>query len=181
MIHEKQKISEANRANICYVYARWNEVESHLKEKANRGGVFAADLKIYLEGNQKKNWTRRCNKQVTHIHLAGYLLHLRNHKVEIALEQLTKLTKLFKRYTTNHEAALTQFLDFWKQRGHSGPNRTAWDYLDNPRLFWSIQETSCPELSSFAGILLTTVANSVPSERAFSVMNYIHSKMRKGL
>jgi len=43
-------MSEANRANICYVYAQWNEVELHLKEKANKSSVFAADLKIYLEG-----------------------------------------------------------------------------------------------------------------------------------
>jgi hypothetical protein len=55
LIHKKQKMSEANKANICYVYARWNEVESHLKDKANSGGVFAADLKTYLEGTQKKN------------------------------------------------------------------------------------------------------------------------------
>jgi hypothetical protein len=181
LIHKKQKMSEANSANICYVYARWNEVESHLKEKANMGGVFAADLKTYLEGTQKKNWTRRRNKQVTDIHLAGHLLYPRNHNVEITPEQLTKLTKLFKRYTTNHEAALKQFLNFRKQKSHFGPNGIAWDYLDNPRLFWSIQETSCPELSSFAGILLTSIANSVPSERAFSTMNYIHSKMRNRL
>ena len=50
LIYKKQKMSEANRANICYVYAQWNEVELHLKEKANKSSVFAADLKIYLEG-----------------------------------------------------------------------------------------------------------------------------------
>jgi hypothetical protein len=48
-------MSKADRANICYVYTRWNEVESHLKNKAYSGGVFAANLKIYLEGTQKKN------------------------------------------------------------------------------------------------------------------------------
>jgi hypothetical protein len=44
-----------------------------------------------------------------------------------------------------------------------------------------LRETSCPELSSFAGLLITSVANSVPSERAFSTMNYIHSKLRNRL
>jgi hypothetical protein len=33
----------------------------------------------------------------------------------------------------------------------------------------------------FAKRLLTTIGNSVPSERAFSTMNYIHSKIRNRL
>jgi hypothetical protein len=128
-------MSEANRANISYVYKRWDEVEAHLKGKANGTSPFAKDLKTYIEGPQKKNWTRRRNKQVTFLHLAGHLLHPRNYEVEITPEQLTKLTKLFKRYTTDHEAALEQFLNFRKRRGHFGPDGTAWDYPDNPRLF----------------------------------------------
>jgi hypothetical protein len=48
-------MSKANRANIYYVYAQWNEVELHLKKRANRGSVFAVDLKIYFKGTQKKN------------------------------------------------------------------------------------------------------------------------------
>jgi hypothetical protein len=43
------------------------------------------------------------------------------------------------------------------------------------------QETSCSELSSFVGILLTSIANSALSEQAFSSMNYIYSKMRNRL
>jgi hypothetical protein len=39
----------------------------------------------------------------------------------------------------------------------------------------------CSEISSFADKLINTCANSVPSERAWSSMNYIHSKTRNSL
>ena len=40
---------------------------------------------------------------------------------------------------------------------------------------------SSQALASYARRLLTTIGNSVPSERAFSTMNYIHSKIRNRL
>jgi len=48
-------------------------------------------------------------------------------------------------------------------------------------MFWNCQEMSSPALASFAKRLLTTIGNSVPSERAFSTMNYVHSKLRNKL
>jgi hypothetical protein len=42
-------------------------------------------------------------------------------------------------------------------------------------------QAMCPELSSFANRLMNTCANSVPSERAWSTINYIHSKTRNQL
>jgi hypothetical protein len=48
-------------------------------------------------------------------------------------------------------------------------------------MFWNCQETSSLALSSFAKRLLTTISNSVPSEQAFSTMNYIHLKTQNRL
>ena len=50
-----------------------------------------------------------------------------------------------------------------------------------PILFWRYLQASAPELSLFARKMLTVIANSVPSERSFSSMNYIHSKTRNRL
>jgi hypothetical protein len=50
-----------------------------------------------------------------------------------------------------------------------------------PGLFWRYQAASSLELSLFARVVLTVIGNSVPSERAFSTMNYIHSKRRNRL
>jgi hAT family C-terminal dimerisation region len=48
-------------------------------------------------------------------------------------------------------------------------------------LFWLYNEADCCDLSTFAVRLLNTIANSVPSERVWSNMNYIHSKARNRL
>jgi hypothetical protein len=40
---------------------------------------------------------------------------------------------------------------------------------------------TCPELAPFAEKLMRTCANSVTSERAWSAMNFIHSKSRNSL
>lgn len=40
---------------------------------------------------------------------------------------------------------------------------------------------TCPQLASFAEKLTNICANSVTSERAWSAMNYIHSKTRNSL
>jgi hypothetical protein len=40
---------------------------------------------------------------------------------------------------------------------------------------------SSPTLASFAKRLLNTISNSVPSEQAFSTINYIHSKTQNRL
>ena len=58
-IHKVQKMSEANRANISYVYPWWMEIELHLQQIANSKNSFAVDVRGYLDGIDKKSWTRR--------------------------------------------------------------------------------------------------------------------------
>ena len=190
-IHRVQTMSEANRANISYVYQRWAEVELHLKKIANSNSLYATDVKVYfntvftnsvkLEGIDKKNWTRRCEKQLLDLHIAAYFLHPDKYKAELTLDQQKRLVKVFKRYTSDHKTTLEQFYDFRSQQGSFGLDGQAWEYIEKPALFWRYMETACPILSTFARRLLTSIANSVPSERAFSNMSYIHSKIRNSL
>jgi Protein of unknown function (DUF 659) len=48
-IHKLQKMSEANKANIGYVYPRWLQIELHLINIANSPNLFAADIREYLD------------------------------------------------------------------------------------------------------------------------------------
>jgi hypothetical protein len=180
-IHRVQKMSEANRANISYVYPRWMEIELHLHQIANSKNAFAADIHGYLNGIDKKSWTRRRNKQLKPIHLAAYFLHPDNYHVPITSEQQLEMRELFKRHTLDYETALDQFFDFRAQSDSFGKAGGSWDHTSKPGLFWRYQAASSPELSAFARIVLTVIGNSVPSERAFSTMNYIHSKRRNCL
>jgi hypothetical protein len=180
-IHKVQKMSEANSANISYVYPRWMEIELHLTQIANSKNVFAADIHEYLNAVDKKSWPRRKNKQLQPIHLAAYFLHPENYHVLIANEQQSQLCELFKRHTLDYETTLEQFFDFRSQLGSFGKTAGPWAHIAKPGLFWRYQTASSLELSTFARKVLTVIGNSVPSERAFSTMNYIYSKRRNRL
>jgi hypothetical protein len=99
----------------------------------------------------------------------------------MSLDQEKKIVELFKHYTSDYKVAYEHFLDFRKQEGSFGSDRHAWDYSDKPALFWRSMELSSLVLALFARRVLTSIANSVPSERAFSNMNYIHNKLRNQL
>jgi len=190
-IHEAQKMSEDNKATISYVYSRWIAIENHLKSFANSSSLFATDVRSYLETTplnksqltsiNKKNWTRRRNKQLHDIHIAAHFLLPLNHNAAITNEDLGRLQKFFQKHVPNSTDALQEFFAFRNQEGAFRINAIAWSYSDIPKLFWNCQETSSPSLSTFARCLLATIGNSVPSERAFSTMNYIHSKIRNRL
>jgi hypothetical protein len=190
-IHELQKMSEDNKANISYVLPRWLQVELHLIDIANSPNIFAKDIREYLDevgtemkGNrkvEKRGWTRRKNRQLRPIHTAAYFLHPDNYHVPITTEQKAQLQKDFKRFTPDYNKALEQFLDFRDRTNSFGEAGGSWELTKNPVLFWRYLQSSAPELSLFARKVLTVIANSVPSERAFSTMNYIHSKTRNRL
>ena len=57
----------------------------------------------------------------------------------------------------------------------------AWNTTDDPVHFWRMVTSVSPHLGRIARRLWSTTANSVPSERAFSTMNYIHSRLRNRL
>ena len=59
--------------------------------------------------------------------------------------------------------------------------RVGWKFADDPKMFWTIFEPLAKHLDKFARHLFSTPANSVPSERAFSIQNIIHTKIRNAL
>lgn len=90
-IHEMQKMLEDNHATIGYVYLRQIRLEAHLKKIANSNSIFAINIKAYLEtvaipsGSkldklEKKNQTRRREKQLLPIHKVAYYLDPKNSK-----------------------------------------------------------------------------------------------------
>jgi hAT family C-terminal dimerisation region len=190
-IHTLQKMSEDNHATISYVYPRWTQLESHLKKIANSNSLFAADVKAYLETKpvdgiklnkiDKRNWTRRRQKQLLPIHRVAYFLDPLNSKAKISEIELAEVEKFIKQRIPDYQCAFEQFFDFRNHEGSFANTAIAWGYSKQPKMFWNCAEPSSPALSSFAKRLLTTIGNSVPSERAFSAMNYIHSKIRNRL
>jgi hypothetical protein len=184
-------ISKKCRKTIRYVYPRWLKVAEHLKRIANSKSLFAADVKSYLTttpihgikltGIDKKNWTCRREKQLFPLYRIAYFLHPLNSKVDLTNSELKEIDTIFKQHIADFPQALSSFFDFRNHEGSFADGAVAWGYKKQPKLFWNCQETSSPTLALFARRLLTTIGNSVPSERAFSTMNYIHSKLRNRL
>jgi hypothetical protein len=75
---------------------------------------------------------RRQNKQLRPIHLAAYFLHPENYYVPIRSKQQLEMRELFKRHTSNYEAALKQFFDFQAQSGSFGKAGGLWDHTSKP-------------------------------------------------
>ena len=67
-------------------------------------------------------------------------------------------------------ASLPFHREFWKE-----------DYVKKPVLFWKVVSGEAPGLSAMAIRVFSTPANSVPSERSFSAMNFLQDEYRSRL
>lgn len=74
-----------------------------------------------------------------------------------------------------------ELFDFRKQEDQMLALNDAWNNTDDPSLFWQKITGVNPQLSKIAWQLWSVAANSVPSERTFSTINYLHSELRNQL
>jgi len=80
-----------------------------------------------------------------------------------------------------YKQAVTDFYCFKDQRGVFHATARCWDHIDEDWTFWFSMKDEAPVLAQLAIRILTTTANSVPSERAFSTMRLQHTKLRNRL
>ena len=86
-------------------------------------------------------------------------------------------------YAPSGHIAVRAQRDFFTYPGRFGPfsaSNASWKF-DDPLTFWYAQQGFTPELANIAIRLFHTLANSVPSERFFSVQNLIYNKFRNRL
>jgi hypothetical protein len=80
-----------------------------------------------------------------------------------------------------YKQAVTDFYCFKDQRGVFYATARCWDHIDEDWTFWFSMKDEAPILAQLAIRILTTTANSVPSERAFPTMRLQHTKLRNRL
>jgi hypothetical protein len=80
-----------------------------------------------------------------------------------------------------YKQAVTEFYSFKDRRGVFHATARCWDHIDEDWTFWFSMKDEAPILAQLAIRILTTTANSVPSERAFSTMKLQHTKLRNRL
>ena len=77
----------------------------------------------------------------------------------------------------------SSFLEFRIHGGVFGPSHPATLHHDNPIMFWKsyLFDETHSLLARLSIQIFEAIANSVASERAFSAMNLIHTKLRNTL
>ena len=73
------------------------------------------------------------------------------------------------------------FVLFRQRQDLFSPGADCWQDAGDPWLFWQTASQHSPGLAALASRLFKTPANSVPSERAFSTQNLVHTKTRNRL
>jgi hypothetical protein len=106
-----------------------------LKRIANSKSLFVADVKSYfttvpvhgtkLTGIDKKNWTRRCEKQLLPLYQIAYFLNPINSKVNLTSANLKEIDTAFKQQILDYTHALSHFFDFRNHEGSFADSATA--------------------------------------------------------
>lgn len=96
-----------------------------------------------------------------------------------------RVTNFLKRYIGQHTEAewaeiLQHIFDFQNRKHLFNPTTDLWnpDLVNSPWLWWQYARSGCYKLATLNIRIYSTPANSVPSERAFSTMNYLLNKFR---
>jgi hypothetical protein len=179
-IHEAQKMSESDSSTLSKVVPRWIKLEAELQQLGRLfpllvGGITQAGG-VFRE---------RSKKQITNIHYAAWLLDpitlLKppgQTQIDIGIQFLLARTR-----QEDKKAVHASILQFRTQADVFGPSHLASMHYDNPILYWKsyLFDQTHSLLAKLAVRIFEAVANSVASERAFSAMNLIHSKLRNRL
>ncbi len=118
------------------------------------------------------------------IHYIAYYFHPAHINLSINESTKSAMPQFFRDYTDSFEEATkleVEFVQFRCQMGEFTPARMCWRHKDNLLMFWMVQKDATTVLSNLAIRIYSCPANSVPSERAFSTQNIIHTKVHNRL
>ena len=183
-LHEAQKTSEANRASIQHVAGRWAEIASKWK---------AIEL-VGSEEQEDIDWdqlqalhAKRYKTQTSMVHHAATALDPSRIASPITHGIIPDVIDFLKDRCTqeNQHEVERQFLHFRNRYEDfaSGVSDSPWHHQHDPIDFWMYVGAKNPNnvLAPLAVRLFHCLANSVPSERAFSAHNFIHTDNRNRL
>ena len=175
-IHEHQIFSESENSHLGKIVNRWLEIRRHLINISQQAPQSGPGQLIEL-------FDKRMKRQVKPLHWAAHFLNPLNVQFPTTIEQQNTVIYYMNHFAPSRDIAVRAQRDFFTYRGRFGPfsvSNASWKFED-PLTFWYAQQGFTPELANIAIRLFRTPANSVSSERSFSVQNLIHSKFRNRL
>ena len=168
-------MSESGRSHLGLVVGRWIQVNNIIER-------YKTTIPA-LQSFKTNQFLPRFHRQVNDMHWAAHFLMPKHATSDIILERQQSMFKFLQRYTNDNRFAIlrSEFFAFRNKTGLFAPTAACWQDTDNPLLFWQTQGMFGGVLARLAVRLLSTPANSVPSERSFSAQNLIHSQKRNRL
>lgn len=173
-VNTAQIISEGDRSSVGQIINRWDDLSESI-----------SDLKLPCHDELIRKLDDRLDKQTTAIHWAARALDPAS--PQISLEYTSIHGELMRSFFLRHipgdrqESFNHQLSDFRHFRGAFAASQDIWRYTYDYITFWDIASAQAPDLSRLAMRLHETPANSVPSERSFSAMNFIQNTYRTRL
>lgn len=177
-IHEAQKSSEDAESTVAHVNPRWQRLHTTLCALLPS----IPELHDFLAENG--GFQERRNIQSTILHTAAYWLDPSNLDQELREPLKTQVTRWICQHThvgTDHNKLLESFWQFRGMRGDFQQGNISWASRDKPLVYWLSYQGDHAELSSLEIRIFELICNSVPSERAWSVMNLIQTPIRGNL
>jgi hypothetical protein len=174
-----QVMSEADRANVGHVIPRWFEIVVEW-QKIEAGKQFPD-----LPWSQLYNLHHlRMTKQTYDLHFAAFALRPDTVKTPLTPEYNTKAIRFLETICSQEDFTdvARDFNNFRARAGsHFGPQSLLFHEKFTALEAWRFIANQGSLLGSIAVRVFTTICNSVPSERSFSAVNWIHSKARNRL
>lgn len=174
-ISEILKMSESDHHRLAHVLEGWEKIYNHLCEQARSKAL----------PNIEAIFRSRFEKQCNDLHFAAYFVHPKNATKKTYLwyseqDVINKISRSFRDYCDDPVATMAMFQQFRNRQNIFNPDSEVWAYKDNPHTFWDVAINARP-LNTFARRLAITPANSVASERSFSILNLMQNKLRNSL
>ena len=175
-------MSESDKSHLGTVIKRWDTIIQHLQSFAR----YYSDLDTFMvpEGG----FSKRNERQIAFVHVAAYCLTPTNRALLSELQQnqdyREQLFTFFSEYTNSSEESKQlqrEYVYYTTQKRMFGAEEPFWEHQEDPREFWLFASLSSKYFAPLCCRLFNTPCNSVPSERAFSIQNLIHSKVRNSL
>jgi hAT family C-terminal dimerisation region len=184
-IDERLRMSKSGKSHLGHVLNRWADILKTLRTMS----IEHQELETFIsEGGPFMECYRN---QVLPIHVVAYYLipetalcDIDNDFAPIPIEFEKKILDFFRRYSSSEEECKHMSREFNFFRSQQSPFETArqcWEEYKDPYLFWHFASGLALALAKLAFRIFESPVNSVASERAVSVQNLIHSKMRNRL
>ena len=175
-------MSESDASHLGRVAKRWRDI-SDAWSRLDASGLYPAVDFVQLQ----EFWDRRYKIQVEPIHMVAWALDPKTTDqtqpdwLPLSPDMEEQVIRFIqsKFAVEDHAAIQTEWLSYRARYGDDTFSPTSPFYKQTtPRMSWLFAMSRGSKLAPFAVRLLGCIANSVPSEGAFSTLNYIHSKLR---